>query len=69
MVYDKENNNESWLHFKQCSKTLTHIVSFNPSKQQYELRIPVSEFYKWENWGTDILGTLPVVIQAIINID
>lgn len=27
----KENNNESWLHFKQCSKTLTRIVLYEPS--------------------------------------
>ena len=26
LIPHKENNNESWLHFKQCSKTFTRIV-------------------------------------------
>lgn len=47
-----------------------HVLSHLTLQTTVWTQDPSHEFYKWENWGTVIFsGTLPVVIQAIMNID
>lgn len=50
---------------RHCSKGSSHVNSFSPPNKPYGIGAIIIPFYRWANWGTEWISTLPKVSPLV----